>query len=86
MSGYTLTPEDATILCEIEERAALLVTRIESVKASIEFEALAAAAHVDQVDQVLAFSGQLDAVTCEYLAFQTLLRRFVARLRLQARP
>ena len=82
----TLTPEDATILCEIEERAAALAKRIEEVKASIEFEALASATSTRSVDYAMSFSAKLDQVTADYTAFQTFLRGFVAKLRLRVEP
>lgn len=81
-----MSPEDAILLCEIEERAARLVDRITQVKNLIEFEALAAAADIGHVDRAMNFTKQLDAVTAEYEAFNTQLRWLIARLRLQAGP
>lgn len=76
-----MSPEDATLLCEVEERAARLVDRIDQVKSLIEFEALAAAGDIGHVDRAMRFTAHLDAVTAEYQAFNTQLRWLIARLR-----
>ncbi len=77
----TLSPDDLTLMCEIEERGRQLADHIGAVQSAIEFEALSSAQSAADVDQVMSFTRRLDVVVAEYTEFQTLLRQLVARLR-----
>jgi hypothetical protein len=79
-----LSPNDLTLMCEIEERGKQLADHIGRVQSSIEFEALSSACSSSDVDRVMSYTKQLNAVVAEYSEFQLLLRTLVARLRQQS--
>lgn len=78
-------PTDAELMCTIEETGVALGEKLVRLKEALEFAALVAAGTIGQVDRAMNFSVQLDQVLAEYNAFQSTLRRYIARARMRAR-